>query len=160
MKKNMKYIYYKNTKIGKIGIQEENGNITKLGFKLQLEEEGCKEKETLLIKEAFKQIEEYIKGTRKEFDLPLNPEGTEFRKKVWRELRKIPYGKTVSYGAIAKNIGNPKASRAVGGANNKNPIAIIIPCHRVIGSNGKLVGYAGGLDIKQKLLEIEEKYGK
>lgn len=155
----MKYIYYKNTQIGKIGIQEENGNITKLGFDLQLEE-GCKKEETLLIKEAFKQIEEYIKGTRKEFDLPINPEGTEFRKKVWEELKKIPYGKTVSYGTIAKNIGNPKASRAVGGANNKNPIAIIIPCHRVIGSSGKLVGYAGGLDIKQKLLEIEEKYGK
>ncbi len=154
----MKYIYYKDTPIARIGIQEEDGKITKLGFNLP--KEACEEKKTPLIQEAFKQIDEYIKGKRKTFNLPINPKGTQFRKRVWEELIKIPYGQTVSYGTIANRIRNPKASRAVGGANNKNPIAIIIPCHRVIGSNGKLVGYASGLQIKQKLLEIENKYGK
>ena len=94
------------------------------------------------------------------FDLPLDPIGTEFQKKVWQALKEIPFGETRSYGEIAKLIGNEKASRAVGMANNKNPIAIIIPCHRVIGANGKLVGYAGGLDLKEKLLKLEKNYTK
>ena len=87
--------------------------------------------------------------------MPLSLKGTPFQMKVWEELRKIPYGETLSYGQIAENVGNPKAARAVGMANNKNPIMIIVPCHRVIGKNGKLVGYAGGVDIKEKLLKIE-----
>lgn len=99
---------------------------------------------------------EYFNGQRKSFDLPLNPKGTEFQKKVWNALLNIPYGSTCSYKDIAVNIGNEKACRAVGGANNKNPIFIIIPCHRVIGKNGSLVGYGGGLDIKLKLLELEQ----
>lgn len=111
--------------------------------------------ETLLIMEAFKQLKEYERGVRQTFDLPLLLEGTDFQVKVWQALLAIPYGKTVSYKQLAKSIDNPKASRAVGNANNKNKIMIVVPCHRVIGANGKLVGYAGGLEMKQKLLEIE-----
>jgi methylated-DNA-[protein]-cysteine S-methyltransferase len=107
---------------------------------------------------AAKQIEEYIAGKRKRFELPLLPEGTAFQKLVWRELVKIPYGETRSYRQIASQTGNAAASRAVGMANNKNPIPIIIPCHRVVGSNGSLTGYAGGLELKKHLLELEERY--
>jgi methylated-DNA-[protein]-cysteine S-methyltransferase len=102
-----------------------------------------------------KQLNEYFVGTRKKFDLKLDFSGTDFQKKVWKALLNIPFGVTVSYGDIAKKIGNPKAARAVGMANNKNPIPVIAACHRVIGSSGKLTGYAGGMDIKVKLLEIE-----
>lgn len=112
--------------------------------------------ETKLLKKANQQLQEYLTGERKIFDLPLEPHGTEFQQKVWNSLQKIPYGETNSYKDIAKSIGNIKACRAVGMANNKNPILIFIPCHRVIGSNGKLVGYAGGLNVKEKLLQIEK----
>ena len=105
---------------------------------------------------AILQLDEYFGGMRKAFDLPLNPTGTEFQKRVWNELAKIPYGETRTYKEIAKAMGNENSSRAVGNANNKNPIAIIIPCHRVIGTSGKLVGYAGGLEKKKKLLEMEK----
>ena len=101
---------------------------------------------------------EYLNGKRKSFDIKYEINGTEFQKKVWKELTDIPYGETRSYKEIAVAVGNPKASRAVGMANNKNPIAIIVPCHRVIGSDGKLVGYAGGLDMKRALLTLEKKY--
>lgn len=102
------------------------------------------------------QLDEYFKAQRKDFDLPLELEGTEFQMKVWKELRKIPYGKTLSYRDIAKRIRNEKAVRAVGTANGRNPISIVIPCHRVIASNDKLAGYAGGLDKKEKLLKLEK----
>lgn len=101
------------------------------------------------------QLDEYFKNKRKEFTVKLNPEGTEFQKIVWNELLKIPFGRTVSYMELAKSIGDVKAIRAVGAANGKNKIAIIIPCHRVIGSNGKLTGYAGGLWRKEWLLKHE-----
>ena len=106
---------------------------------------------------AVKELEEYFKGKRTKFEIPLNPKGTEFMKKVWKELLNIPYGEVRTYKEIAEKIGNSKASRAVGMANNKNPIPIIIPCHRVIGSNNKLVGYALGLDMKKYLLDLERK---
>ena len=112
-------------------------------------------KETDLINNTRKQLDEYFAGNRKQFDIPIKLDGTDFQIKVWKELLKIPYGETCSYLDIAKCIGNPKASRAVGMANNKNKIIIIVPCHRVIGSNKKLVGYACGLDVKEKLLELE-----
>ena len=114
-------------------------------------------KETDLINNTRKQLDEYFAGKRKKFDIPIKLEGTDFQIKVWKELLKIPYGETCSYLDIAKRIGNPKASRAVGMANNKNKIIIIVPCHRVIGSNKKLVGYACGLEVKEKLLELERK---
>lgn len=108
---------------------------------------------------AFREISEYLAGSRREFDLPLAPEGTPFQKRVWDALRAIPYGETRSYRQIAEQIGNPKACRAVGMANNRNPIAILIPCHRVVGADGSLVGYAGGLEIKKRLLELEKGRG-
>jgi methylated-DNA-[protein]-cysteine S-methyltransferase len=101
------------------------------------------------------QLAEYFRGERKVFDLALAPEGTPFQQRVWAELLKIPYGETISYIELARRVGNPKASRAVGGANGSNPIWLIVPCHRVIGSNGTLTGYAGGVGIKQTLLELE-----
>lgn len=107
---------------------------------------------------VYKEIMEYLNGKRKTFDIKYEINGTEFQKKVWKELTKIPYGETRTYKEIAMSIGNPKASRAVGMANNKNPISIIVPCHRVIGSDGKLVGYGGGLDMKRALLTLEKKY--
>ncbi|HET6785966.1 MAG TPA: methylated-DNA--[protein]-cysteine S-methyltransferase [Erysipelotrichaceae bacterium] len=103
-----------------------------------------------------KQFTEYEEGARKVFDLPLHIKGTEFQKKVWNALLEIPYGETRSYQEIAIQIGNPKAVRAVGGACNRNPIGIIVPCHRVVGKNGSLTGYAGGLDYKKLLLEKEK----
>jgi methylated-DNA-[protein]-cysteine S-methyltransferase len=107
--------------------------------------------------EAIKQLKEYFAGRRADFDLPLAPEGTEFQRTVWRNLQDIPYGETISYGELAKRVGNPKASRAVGAANGQNPIPIVIPCHRVIGANGKLTGFGGGLPTKEKLLGLEAK---
>ncbi len=147
--------YCYNTKLGEITIVEENDFITKIYFG-NSKEINANYIETELIKDTKKQLEEYLIGNRKIFDLPINPKGTKFQSDVWKSLIEIPYGKTVSYKEIAISIGNKKASRAVGMANNKNPILIIIPCHRVVGSNGKLVGYAGGLDIKKKLLSIEK----
>lgn len=141
--------------IGALWLYEEDGFLISLAF--SDEKLKAKKQETALLLEAKKQLSEYFSGKRKVFDLPLNPKGTDFQKKVWQALCKIPYGETFSYKKVAQKIGNEKACRAVGMANNKNPIAIIVPCHRVIGENGKLVGYAGGLDIKEKLLELEKR---
>jgi methylated-DNA-[protein]-cysteine S-methyltransferase len=105
--------------------------------------------------EVHRQVSEYADGSRRDFELELAMEGPEFEKSVWAALLEIPYGTTTSYGAIAKRIGNPTAARAVGAANNANPIALIVPCHRVIGADGALVGYGGGLPLKRKLLEHE-----
>lgn len=157
----MKSIFYYNTKIGRISIEENGTSITRLDFiNKDVQQEIIEKNETELLKEAIKQLNEYLDGKRSSFDLQLEPKGTEFQKKVWNALKEIPYGETRNYGEIAKIIGNEKASRAVGMANNKNPIAIIVPCHRVIGANGKLVGYAGGLDLKGKLLELEKNNAK
>jgi methylated-DNA-[protein]-cysteine S-methyltransferase len=109
------------------------------------------------LREPVRQLHAYFAAELENFDLPLGPEGTPFQQRVWGELCRIPYGETISYGELAKRIGNPNASRAVGLANGSNPIPIIIPCHRVIGSNGKLTGYGGGLPIKEKLLALEKK---
>lgn len=147
--------FYYDTIIGKVGIVENGVAITQVYFG-EFIPENVKIMETALIIRAKEQLEEYLSGNRKIFDLPLAPEGTEFQLKVWNELRKIPYGETYSYKKVAENVGNSKASRAVGMANNRNPIPIFIPCHRVVGSNGKLVGYAGGLDLKEKLLSLEK----
>jgi len=106
----------------------------------------------------MRQLNEYFSGKRKTFSIPLTPKGTPFQQRVWQALQTIPYGQTLSYGQIAKAIGKPTAARAVGAANGQNPISIIVPCHRVIGSNGKLVGYGGGLSIKDALLVHESKH--
>ena len=110
---------------------------------------------TPLLAEARRQLLAYLAGELREFNLPLSPAGTQFQRQVWEELRKVPYGGTVSYGELARRVGRPKAARAVGQANHNNPIPIIIPCHRVVGSGGALTGYAGGLEIKEKLLRLE-----
>jgi methylated-DNA-[protein]-cysteine S-methyltransferase len=109
------------------------------------------------LEEAIRQLRAYFSGKLERFSLPLAPEGTPFQLEIWRRLCDIPYGDTISYGELARRIGNPHASRAVGLANGTNPIAIVIPCHRVIGSNGKLTGYGGGLPIKEKLLALERR---
>lgn len=109
------------------------------------------------LEKTISQLRSYFAGEREDFDLSLAPEGTNFQQQVWRRLCDIPYGETISYGELARRMGNPQASRAVGLANGSNPIPIVIPCHRVIGSNGKLTGYGGGLPIKEKLLALERK---
>ena len=157
----MKYYYKYNYKICNLFIAEENNTIHNVRFEFEenifTKYSGeIKKTETPLLKEAAKQLDEYFSGKRKVFDLPLKANGTEFQKKVWKALTIIPCGQTRSYEQIAIMIDKPKACRAVGLANNKNPIAIIIPCHRVIGKDGKLTGYAGGLELKQKLLELEK----
>ncbi len=112
--------------------------------------------DSVVLKEAERQLGEYFAGHRTDFDLPLAAKGTPFQRRVWDALREIPYGQTISYGELARRIGQSNASRAVGLANGKNPISIVVPCHRVIGSSGKLVGYGGGLVRKQTLLELEQ----
>lgn len=121
-------------------------------------DEVKEEKMNPILQTCIKQLDEYFKGIRKSFDVAIHPKGTPFQLKVWNELQKIPYGETCSYQYVAQQCGNKKASRAVGMANNRNPICILIPCHRVIGASGKLVGYGGGLDKKITLLQHEQKY--
>lgn len=156
------FIY--NTRLGRVLIVEENQAITRL-YLITKKEEGTNRnalieeeyslEETPLIKEAMRQFEQYLAGERKEFDIAMKPQGTAFQQKVWEALRAIPYGETRSYKEIAMTVGNEKACRAVGMANHHNPILCIIPCHRVIGSNHKLVGFGCGLDVKQQLLHLE-----
>jgi methylated-DNA-[protein]-cysteine S-methyltransferase len=142
--------------IGLLVLGEEDDFLTRVSFHEEITTPYIMEK-TPLLEEIERQLTEYFQGEKIAFSLPLNPKGTAFQKKVWQALQTIPYGATASYGEIARQIGNAKAARAVGMANNKNPIAIIIPCHRVIGSSGKLVGYGGGMDKKVFLLELEGK---
>jgi methylated-DNA-[protein]-cysteine S-methyltransferase len=150
-------MFFYDTTIGKIGISENGKAVTNIYFENESLENKVQLVETPLIKNAFEQIKEYLNGKRKTFDFPIELIGTEFQKSVWRALQEIPYGETKTYKEIAIAIGNEKACRAVGMANNKNPLPIVIPCHRVIGANGKLVGYAGGLNIKENLIKIENK---
>lgn len=152
----MEHYFAYETIIGTLYICDKDDTITRILFS-KVPENTLKE-ETAIISKAYRQIKEYLNGNRKTFDLKLAPQGTAFQQLVWKTLQEIPYGETCSYGEIANRIGNPKASRAVGMANNHNPIPIIIPCHRVIGATGKLVGYAGGLSIKATLLELERQH--
>ena len=155
----MKHKGYYKSPIGMICIEEEAGSVIGLYFVKSVDEKEMTENET--IEEAKRQLEEYFSGRRKEFTLPVRLEGTDFQVKVWRALQTIPYGETRSYGDIAKQIGNPKAARAIGNANNKNHIMLLVPCHRVIGADGSLVGFEAGVDVKKYLLELENpKFGK
>lgn len=147
----------KNNILGWIEIVEEKDGISEINF-LGDNILACNENESLLTKECKKQLEEYFLGKRKKFNIKLDIVGTEFQKKCWNALLKIPYGNTISYSEEAEMIENKKAVRAVGLANGKNKIPIVIPCHRVIGKNGKLVGYSAGIDIKKYLLNLEKLY--
>ena len=146
----------RSTAIGRIAIEGDGDFITHLHLPSTTALlDGFTKRESPVVREAFRQLELYLDGKLREFDLPMRPEGTPFMKRVWSELVKVPYGATTSYKELAEASGNPKAVRAVGTANAKNPIAIFIPCHRVINTGGKLGGYGGGLDLKKTLLELE-----
>ena len=149
----MTYQYSYETMLGSVTFVEEDGAL--LAISTHRCFEGI-EQETPLIKEAHHQLTEYLKGERKSFDLPILIKGTTFQQQVWKALLEIPYGETRSYKQIAEAIGNPKAVRAVGMANNRNPLLIVVPCHRVIGANGKLVGYGAGIEMKEFLLRLEK----
>lgn len=141
------------TPIGNIEITEDNGKI----ISIKKTEKNIISTDNKILLQAEKELEEYFDGKRNKFTLPLDLRGTDFQLRVWNVLREIPYGETRSYKEVALAAGNEKASRAVGLANNKNPILIVVPCHRVIGSNGAMTGFACGLDVKKKLLELEKK---
>ena len=145
--------YTYETGLGSVTFIEEDGAL--LAISMQRSLDGV-EKETSLTKEAYAQLSEYLNGKRKTFDLPFKMRGTQFQLQVWNALLDIPYGETRSYKQIAEAIGNPKAVRAVGMANNRNPLLIIVPCHRIIGKNGSLVGYGEGLEMKEFLLRLEK----
>jgi len=150
------YSYFYETKIGRIGLVERDGCITKLylgEFKLSTD---LVISETTLLKEAAYQLQSYLVGELKEFKLPLAVEGSAFLKIVLAKVAEVPYGQTATYQEIAIKVGKPKAARAVGQANHRNPLPIVIPCHRVIGAKGVLTGYGGGLELKQFLLELEQ----
>ncbi|MCL2120770.1 MAG: methylated-DNA--[protein]-cysteine S-methyltransferase [Clostridiales bacterium] len=159
-----KAVVYLDTPIGRIGVAEDGSGISDVFFVQPDDGDGKKSttppggevRETPLLKEATAQLREYFEGKRKVFDLPLSFDGTSFQRDDWNALLTIPYGETRSYKQIAEQIGRPKAYRAVGLANNRNPISILIPCHRVIGHNGALVGYGGGLSHKEYLLNLEK----
>lgn len=146
--------------IGVLRIREENGRITNLNLWKQEEagilSEECAQNSDLL-HEACRQLTEYFQGKREQFELPLGYTGTQFQQRVWKQLQMIPYGETRSYEDIAISVGNPKAQRAVGQANNRNPIMILVPCHRVIHKNGDISGYACGIEAKRYLLELEKR---
>jgi methylated-DNA-[protein]-cysteine S-methyltransferase len=154
----MNYSYLE-TPIGTLLIAGDVDAIRFIGFpksgKAQQPEPDWRLSTRGAVGEAIRQLKEYFAGRRSEFDLPLAPEGTEFQREVWKRLQEIPYGETISYGELARRIGNPNASRAVGPANGSNPLPIVIPCHRVIGANGKLTGFGGGLPTKEALLALE-----
>jgi methylated-DNA-[protein]-cysteine S-methyltransferase len=144
------------TLLGWMSVETNGDAVTRVSF-VKRAPRNSKTKMSPLQQKVFQQLAEYFDGKRKTFDIPLSLQGTEFMQTVWKELQKIPYGETRAYKQIAQRIKNPNACRAVGMANNHNPISIIIPCHRVIGANGELVGYASGLEIKRKLLELEKR---
>jgi len=154
------YWYCHRTLIGPISITATSTGIIRLDFSGGPMPAEAVNEEASLIREAFSQVESYLSRRLKKFDVPLEMHGTDFQKEVWNALLSIPYGSTASYKDVALMTGNSKAMRAVGMANNRNPIAIIVPCHRVIGSDGSLVGYAGGVELKRTLLEIESPQGK
>ena len=144
--------------VGKLRLVAEDGFLTELRFGGEPAVFDRDAENDRLLDEVERQLGEYFSGTRREFDLPLRMKGTPFQLKDWEALKEIPYGETVTYGEIARRIGSLKACRAVGMANHSNPISIIVPCHRVIGKSGKLTGYGGGLNVKQMLLDLEQKW--
>jgi len=148
---------YVHSPVGMWLIGEEGNSICQVDFVGEMDFQ-MRKPPSLLLEEAAEQLGEYFQGQRKIFSLPYHVKGTPFQEAVWQALCEIPYGKTCSYQDIAKKVGRPKAMRAVGGANHRNPISILIPCHRVIGQGGGLVGYGGGLEAKKFLLDLEQQF--
>lgn len=155
----MKAIVFFDGLLGRYALEENEGQLTRMwvGDRITLAPADVDIRETPLLKEAKAQLDAYFAGRLKAFELPLAPAGTEFQMKVWNVLCTIPYGETITYGQLAGRLGNANASRAVGMANSRNPLPVFIPCHRVVGTGGKLTGYTGGLDIKVKLLQLEQR---
>lgn len=152
------YYHYYQSPIGKLLLAGDGRSLTLLGFpggSMARRHEKDWVDDRSRFSDVIAQLDEYFTGERQEFDLDLSPQGTGFQRQVWQALQEIPYGETWSYGELARHIGKPRASRAVGAANGLNPIPIIIPCHRVIGANGKLTGFGGGLQTKSYLLNLE-----
>jgi methylated-DNA-[protein]-cysteine S-methyltransferase len=160
-------IQHHQTEIGELVLGSLGGKLCLLGFgdremrravddqiRKKLDAKFIEQSDKVL-EQTMKQIDEYLSGKRKEFDVPLLMVGTDFQRRVWKALARVPYGATSTYGQIAEAIGSPKAVRAVGNASSANPISIIVPCHRIIGGDGGLVGYGGGLSVKRRLLELE-----
>lgn len=155
-----KFTYFEFPETGRLYAGEEDGKLTDLHFDCSddFDPEGVEFTTSPLLEEAKRQLGEYFGGIRREFDLPLAPAGAGFQKRCWDVLLSIPYGKSLTYAEVARRAGSPKAFRAAGGACHRNPIAIIIPCHRVIGTNGSLTGFGGGLGLKRALLEMEARF--
>jgi methylated-DNA-[protein]-cysteine S-methyltransferase len=139
------------TPVGPLVLEGDDARLTRLGFGAAVAPQG----DAASVASAAVQIEQYFAGERTEFDLDVELAGTEFERRVWAEVRAIPYGSTATYAEIARRVGRPSACRAVGRANGRNPIAVIVPCHRVVGSDGSLTGYAGGIEMKRALLDLE-----
>ena len=151
----MKKALFVSTIIGEVGIVEEDGKITNIFFGGAVKPKQFELSSTPLLEQAAEQIKEYFSGKRKAFDFPINLKGTPFQIKVWEALRTIPFGQTATYKDIAKLIGNEKGFRAVGLACGKNPILLVVPCHRIISQDGKIGGFTGGINAKIKLLNLE-----
>lgn len=153
----MQALYFYQGLIGRYAVAETDGFLSRiwLGDRLPLVPEAVEVRETPLLKEARQQLDAYFAGTLRQFHLPLAPQGTPFQLKVWGKLLEIPYGTAVTYGELARRTGNAQAARAVGAANSRNPLPVLIPCHRVLGCGGRLTGYTGGLEVKVKLLRLE-----
>ena len=153
----MTHYTYMESPVGQLLLAGDDDGLQRVGFVKQAETLPDAQPGSLL-RNAVEQLKAYFAGDLRKFDLPLRMQGTPFQLAVWRALQDIPYGETISYGEMARRVGNPKGSRAVGLANGSNPIAIVVPCHRVIGSNGKLTGYGGGLNNKETLLALERRH--
>ena len=153
---NNEAVRYYHAPVGWIEIRASCDAVMSLVFCDKPENDNCCDSH--IISECVRQLDEYFAGQRFTFDLPISQKGTEFQQKVWNILTEIPYGKTVSYAAVAKKMNAPNSARAVGAANGKNKVWVVVPCHRVIGADGSLTGYAGGLELKKRLLEHEAKY--
>ena len=145
---------YLETEIGRLYLAEEDGFIVRISSGQA--PVGDTQGDSPLLEQTAIEVQEYLAGRRQEFSVPVKAKGTSFQEKVWAALRQIPFGETRSYGEVAKMVGNPKGARAVGMACNRNPVLLMIPCHRVVGSSGKLVGFACGLSMKEKLLNLEK----
>ncbi len=162
----MEQLFFIDSPVGRLGITATDKAVTRIFFAHRehcalpeneaFERCGSPAELTPVLRQAIAELEAYFAGSRREFTLPLAPVGTPFQHKVWQALQTIPYGETRSYGQIAAQAGNPRACRAVGMANNRNPLVIVVPCHRVVGSDGSLTGYAGGLEVKKFLLQLEK----